>query len=52
MPDPDADRLTEIELETAQRERLMKLFSRVETYDGRESVIGFCVALIEAQKAG
>ena len=50
MTDPDADRSTEIDLEMDQRARLMELFSFLETFDGRESVIGFCEKLIEAQR--
>ena len=50
MADPDTERPTEIDLEMLQRERLMALFSCVETFDGRESVIGFCEKLVEAQK--
>lgn len=46
MTDPDETRPTEIDLEMAQRERLMELFSLVETYDGRESVIAFCETLV------
>jgi len=50
MADPDANRPTEIDLEMDQRARLMELFSFVETYDGRESVIGFCEKVIESQR--
>ena len=46
MPDPDKTRPTEVDLEIAQRERLMDLFSLVKTYDGRESVIAFCEKII------
>jgi len=46
MPDPDADRPTEIALELEQRQRLLDMFSLVETYDGRESVIALCDALV------
>ena len=52
MTDPEKDKLTELELEMTQRERLVELFSFVKTYDGRESVIGFCEKLIKAQQAG
>ena len=50
MADPDNNEPTEIELEMVQRERVLELFSRVETYDARQSVIGFCEALIKAQR--
>ena len=51
MPDPDADRPTEIDLEMAQRDKLMELFSRVETFDDRASVIAFCESVVKAQRA-
>lgn len=51
MPDPDADRHTEIDLEMAQRDKLMELFSRVETCDDRASVIAFCENVVKAQRA-
>lgn len=50
MAMPDTDRPTEIDLEMNQRERLMDMFSLVETYDGREAVIMFCQKLIESQR--
>lgn len=50
MADPDETRPSEIELEMLQRERLMELFSCVETFDGRESVIAFCEGLVSAQQ--
>ncbi len=50
MADTDADRPTEIDLEMDQRARLMELFSFVETFDGRESVIGFCKKLVETKR--
>jgi hypothetical protein len=50
MTDPDANRPTEIDLEMDQRARLMALFSLVETFDGREAVIGFCEKVIESQR--
>jgi len=52
MPDPDEIAPTEIELEMSQRKRLLKVFSLVNTYDGRESVIVFCEALVKAQEDG
>ena len=52
MADPDKNRLTEIELELKQRERLMDVFSLVETYDGREAVIAFCEGLVTGQREG
>ena len=51
MPDPDADRPTEIDLEMAQRNKLMELFSLVETFDDCASVIAFCESVVEAQRA-
>ena len=50
MADPDTDRPTEIALEMEQRKRLLDMFSLVETYDGRESVIAFCEALVSGGK--
>ena len=50
MTDPDADRPTEIDLEMAQRDKLMELFSRVETFDDRASVIAFCESVVKAQQ--
>jgi len=50
MAEPDASKLTEIDLETDQRARLMTLFSCVETYDGREAVITFCETQIGLQR--
>ena len=52
MADPDETALTEIELEMRQRKRLLEVFCRVETYDGRESVIAFCEVLVKAQEDG
>lgn len=49
MADPDTDRPTEIELEMKQRQRLMALFSLVETFDDREAVIAFCEGLVTGQ---
>ena len=49
MPYPDADRPTEIDLEMNQRDKLMELFSLVETFDDRASVIAFCQSVVEAQ---
>lgn len=49
MTDPDKNRLTEIDLEMQQRQRLMALFSLVETFDGREAVITFCEGLVTGQ---
>ena len=46
MADPDKDRLTEVELEHQQRERLMDVFILVETYDDREAVIAFCENIV------
>jgi len=51
MTDPDADRPTEIDLEMAQRARLMELFSLVDTFDDRASVIAFCESGVKAQRA-
>ena len=50
MADPDTDRPTEIDLEMGQRERLMALFSLVETFDGREAVITFCETQVSSQR--
>ena len=50
MTDPDKNRLTEIDLEMKQRQRLMDVFSFVETFDGRESVITFCENIVRAQR--
>ena len=50
MADPDANRPTEIDLEMDQRTRLMELFSFVERFDDRQSVITFCEKLIETQR--
>ena len=47
MADPDKNALTEIEMEEAQRDRLMELFCLVETFDERESVIAFCETVID-----
>jgi len=52
MADPDETAPTEIELEMSQRKRLLEVFSLIETYNGRESVIAFCEVLIKAQSAG
>ena len=49
MANPHADRPTEIDLEMEQRQRLMDVFSFVETYDGRESVLKFCENILKAQ---
>ena len=51
MTDPDADRPTEIDLEMAQRARLMELFSLVDTFDERASVIAFCERVIRGEPA-
>ena len=50
MTDPDRARPTEIELEFEQRERLMDVFSMVETFDDREAVIAFCEDIMRAQR--
>ena len=50
MADPDKNRPTEIDLEMEQRQRLMALFSLVETFDGREAVIAFCETLVNSQR--
>ncbi len=50
MADPDTDRPTEIDLEMDQRERLMALFSLVETFDDREAVIAFCETQVNSQR--
>ena len=47
MPDPDDEKLTEIDAELRQRERLLEMFHRIETYDARESVISFCEKLMQ-----
>ena len=52
MADPDKDKATEIALEFEQRKRLLDVFFRVETYDGRESVIAFCEALVSGGEEG
>ena len=54
MADPDKTRLTEIELELRQGERLMSAFRQVKTYDEREVVIAFCEEIIggEHEKHG
>ena len=52
MPDPDADMPTEIDLEIEQRDKLMELFSLVETFDERASVIAFCERVVKAQLGG
>ena len=49
MKDPDTDKLTEVDRELDQRRRLLELFSCVETYDGRESVINFCGAILKTE---
>lgn len=51
MADPDKNKLTEIELEGEQRNRLMKVFGLVETYDEREAVIAFCQRMVSGNKA-
>ena len=50
IPDPDADRHTEIDLEMAQRATMLDLFSLVETFDDRASVIAFCESVVKAQQ--
>ena len=50
MTDLDADRPTEIVLEMEQRDKLMELFSRVESFDDRASVIAFCESVVKAQQ--
>ena len=39
MADPDKKRLTELELEAEQGERLMEVFRLIKTYDAREGVV-------------
>ena len=50
MAEPETERLTEIDLEMVQRQRLMDMFSLVETYDGREAVITFCETQVNSQR--
>ena len=50
MPDPDDEKLTEIDAELLQRERLFEMFHRIETYDARESVISFCEKLTQQKR--
>ena len=50
MADPDTEKRTEIELELEQRDRLMDVFSLVETFDKREAVIAFCKTLVGGGK--
>ena len=50
MPDPDDEKLTEIDAELLQRERLLVMFHRIETYDERELVISFCEKLTQQKR--
>jgi len=50
MADPDTKRLNEEELEALQRATLSDLFSQLETYDARQSIIEMCEKLIDRQK--
>jgi len=50
MADPDTKRLNEEELELLQQSRLLDMFSQLDTYDVRESVIAQCEKLIALQK--
>ncbi len=50
MVDLDDNSSTEIDLEMAQCARLLELFSVVETYDDRASVIKFCENIVRAQR--
>ena len=51
MADPDKTRLTEVELELRQGERLMEAFRLVKTYDQREAVIAFCEEIIASSES-
>ncbi len=50
MVDLDDNSPTEIDLEMAQCASLLKLFSVIETYDDRASVITFCENIVRAQR--
>jgi hypothetical protein len=50
MADPDEKRLDEEELELLQQSRLLDVFSQLDTYDARESVIKFCEKLISSNR--
>jgi len=50
MTEPKKEQLTEVGLELRQRERLLEMFHRVETYDARESVIIFCEKLTQQKR--
>lgn len=49
MADPYEKRLNEEDLELLQQSRLLDVFSQLETYDLRESVIRQCEKLIAQQ---
>ena len=50
MADPDEKRLDEEELELLQQSSLLDVFSQLDTYDARESVIRECEKLISSNR--
>ena len=48
--DPEAVPLTEEALELLQQARLLEAFSKVDTYDARESIIAACEKLIMPER--
>jgi len=50
MADPDKKRLDEEDLELLQQSRLLDVFSQLDTYDARESVIKFCEKLMSSNR--